>query len=80
MNSLKVSTTSLFATLIISTLSGCATKQTYWEKPGANNNDFNLDRAQCNVQGLTVPGVTLMGLAMIQNQCLQGKGWYLVER
>jgi len=59
---------------------GCATKQSFWEKPGATVQDFNMDRAECNARALSVPGVTMFGFALIQNQCLQGKGWYIVER
>ena len=61
-------------------LGGCASKQSFWEKPGATVQDFNMDRAECNARALSVPGVTMFGLALIQNQCLQGKGWYIVER
>jgi hypothetical protein len=62
----------------IASLVACATP-THWEKSGATWQDFNIDKAQCNAQAFSVPNVTMMGVAIIQNQCLQGKGWYLVE-
>lgn len=58
---------------------GCATKQTFWERPGASSNDFHMDNAECNARALSAP-VNMFGFALIKNQCLQGKGWYLVER
>lgn len=61
-------------------LAGCATKQSYWEKPGASQQEFNMDRGQCNAQAFSVPGVSLMQAAIVQNSCMQGKGWYLVEQ
>ncbi len=70
----------VFAACGLLLLGGCASKQSFWEKPGATVQDFNMDRAECNARALSVPGVTLFGLALIQNQCLQGKGWYIVER
>jgi hypothetical protein len=70
----------LMATLVAMLLSGCAAqKQSVWEKPGASGQDFEMDRAQCNAQAFSVPGVNMFGVVMIQNQCLRGKGWYLTD-
>lgn len=73
-----------FTLIIIAALTtlllGCSSTKTYWEKSGASPNDFDMDFAQCNAQALSVPGITLGGLALIQNQCLRGKGWYQVNR
>ena len=56
-------------------LAGCA--ENYWVKNGASTQDFEMDKAQCNAQALSVPNVTIPMLAIIQNQCLRGKGWNL---
>jgi len=66
----------LLPIVLVLILSGCASQQ-YWVKPGASSYDFDMDKAQCNAQALSVPGVTIPMLALIQNQCLRGKGWNL---
>ena len=66
----------LLSTLVILSCFACA-PQTYWVKSGASSNDFEMDKAQCNAQALSVPNVTIPMLALIQNQCLRGKGWNL---
>jgi len=59
----------------------CAAKtQTYWEKQGASQQDFYMDQAQCNAQAFGISNTNYMQIAIVQNQCLRGKGWYLVER
>lgn len=68
------------AMLCSTLLLGCATTQTVWVKPGATQNDFSMDHAQCSAQAFSVPNAPLMQVAIIQNQCLRGKGWYLEER
>lgn len=73
---MKKQMTILLTVLVV----GCATKQQYWEKPGATAQEFNIDRGQCNAQAFSVPGVSIMQAALVQNSCLQGKGWYLVEK
>lgn len=59
-------------------LVACATP-THWEKRGATAQDFNIDLGQCNAQAFGNANATLMTAAIVQNQCLQGKGWYLVK-
>lgn len=69
--------------LVALLLAGCAAKKmAYWEKPGSNAQDFNQDMGQCRAQAFGVPGAmnNLMQVAMVQNACMQGKGWYTVER
>lgn len=68
--------------LFVLLLAGCATKQTYWEKPGASTEDFHADMGVCRAQAFGVPGAmnNLMQVAMVQNACMQGKGWYQVQR
>jgi hypothetical protein len=72
------------AVLLALCLVGCATKQTqtYWEKPGASQQDFQADMGQCRAQAFSVPGAmnNLVQVAIVQNTCMQGKGWYLVEQ
>jgi malonyl CoA-acyl carrier protein transacylase len=59
---------------ILCLVGGCA--QTVWVKPGASAQDFYRDHGQCNAQAFSVPGASLMQVAIVQNACLQGKGWY----
>lgn len=68
--------------LVLLIVTGCATKQTYWEKPGASNEEFNRDMGTCRAQAFGVPGATnnLMQVAIVQSTCMNGKGWYTVER
>ena len=66
---------------VIYSLIGCAAKtQTFWEKQGASQQDFYMDQAQCNAQAFGISNGNYMQIAIVQNQCLRGKGWYLVER
>ena len=61
-------------------LTGCATQpQSVWTKQGASAQDFNIDRAQCNAQAFAGGYGNMWSIAIIQNQCLQGKGWYLTD-
>ncbi len=70
----------LLLTVIALILGGCAQqKQSFWEKPGASGQDFEMDKSQCNAQAFSVPGANWMTVAVIQNQCLRGKGWYLTD-
>jgi hypothetical protein len=56
-------------------LSACGQQQQWhWERAGATERDFYQDRGQCNAQAFAVPG-GLMQVALVQNFCLQGKGW-----
>lgn len=69
----------LLALVILSAITGCSSRQTFWEKPGASARDFEMDRADCNSRAFAAP-VNMYGFALIWNQCMQGKGWGLVER
>lgn len=60
-------------------LLGCATQQNYWVKQGASNEEFEMDKGQCTAQAFSIPNATLMQIAIVQNQCLRGKGWYLQQ-
>jgi len=57
-------------------LAGCTTTQ--WVKTGANQSDFYVDDAQCNVQALSARVVPFVQ-NQIKSECLKGKGWYLTE-
>lgn len=57
-------------------LAGCATTETVWVKPGASQQDFYMDRGQCQAQAFGPGNVNLMQAAIIMSGCLQGKGWY----
>ncbi len=67
----------LSLTLIV-LVAGCSTKQVGWERPGGSQRDFDMDNAECNARAFSAP-VNMFGFALIKNQCLQGKGWQLVE-
>jgi uncharacterized caspase-like protein len=63
-------------------LTGCATsdQQEMWFKQGVDSQQFEMDRAQCNAQAFSGANGNLMMVAIIQNQCLRGKGWQLVTK
>lgn len=65
--------------LLVLLLVGCAT-ETYWEKPGASAQQFEMDRGQCQAQAFGAPGMYTMQVAMIYNACMRGRGWYQVEK
>ncbi len=57
-------------------LAGCAAPAT-WHKAGASQEDFLMDRGQCNAQAYSVTGAPMMQVAIVFNSCMQGKGWQL---
>lgn len=68
--------------LVFLALAGCASTQTYWTKPGATERDFAMDLGACRAQAFGVPGAlsNVAQVALVQQTCMQGKGWYAVER
>lgn len=66
--------------LVVLLLVGCATTERVWERPGASQQDFFMDRGQCQAQSFGAPGLNTFQVALIFNSCMQGKGWYTVER
>lgn len=64
----------------VALLAGCATTEEVWDKPGSSEASFYADKGQCNAQAFSVSNPTLMQIAIIQNSCMQGKGWQLVTR
>jgi hypothetical protein len=69
----------IFITIAI-VLNGCATQpQAVWYKSGSSAQEFEMDRGQCNAKAFSLASGNLYQIAIIQNQCLQGKGWYLTD-
>lgn len=66
--------------LVLLLMAGCATKQSYWEKPGTSEQDFRADMGFCRAQAFGVASGNLMQVAIVQRSCMEGKGWELVER
>lgn len=68
--------------LIVLLLAGCATTEKVWVKDGASQQDFHADAGQCKAQAFGVPGAMFnqMQVAIVYASCMQGKGWYTVER
>lgn len=66
--------------LLVLLLAGCASRQLLWEKPGASQQDFEMDRGQCQAQAFGAPGMYAVQVAMIYNACMRGRGWYQVEQ
>jgi hypothetical protein len=60
-------------------LSACA-PQKVWYKDGATPQDYYTDMGQCRAQAFSVANGNLMQIAIVQNSCMQGKGWYLVDQ
>jgi hypothetical protein len=61
-------------------IAGCATTERVWMRAGASQQDFYMDKGQCQAQAFGVPGMNTFQVAMVFNSCMQGKGWYLEER
>lgn len=61
-------------------LGGCATTERVWVKNGASDQDFYMDRGQCQAQAFGSPGMYTMQVAIVFSGCMQGKGWYTEER
>lgn len=66
--------------LLVLLLAGCATTEHVWVKPGASDQDFYMDRGQCQAQAFGTPGMYTMQIALVFSACMQGKGWYTEER
>ena len=59
------------------TLAACATPQQQWYRAGATQQDFAMDQGQCQAQGFSVPGASVLQVALVYNACMRGKGWEL---
>lgn len=66
------------ACLSVLILCGCA-KEGAWEKRGATDHDFHMDRGQCVAQMESVPASQNQKLRVFIG-CMQGKGWYWTEK
>lgn len=61
-------------------LAACATaKNSHWEKPGASNQEFNMDAGQCRAQAFSIPNAPATQIAIVYGSCMNGKGWYLAQ-
>jgi hypothetical protein len=65
--------------LIGVSIAACAQPTRTWYRPGATQQDFYMDQGQCKAQAFSVPGGSLLQVALILNSCMQGKGWSLVS-
>jgi hypothetical protein len=61
-------------------LAGCASTERVWVKPGSTEQDFYMDKGQCQAQAFGAPGMYTMQVAMVYNACMRGRGWYMEER
>lgn len=66
--------------LFVLLLAGCATTERVWVKDGASQQDFYMDRGQCQAQAFGAPGMNTLQVSLIFNGCMQGHGWYTEER
>lgn len=69
--------------LIVLLLAGCETAQreVYWEKPGSTQQEFHMDSGQCRAQAFgSFYGPVSFQAVMVFQSCMQGRGWYQVER
>lgn len=66
--------------LICLLLTGCATTERVWVRPGATDQEFYMDRGQCQAQAFGTPGMYTFQVAMVFQSCMAGKGWHTEER
>lgn len=62
----------------VAALCGCASMmqpQWAWYKEGATEQDFEMDRGQCKAQAFSVPGASMLQVALVIQNCMIGKGW-----
>jgi hypothetical protein len=67
-----------YAIALLIMLAGCAPQQQQqmvWYKPGSTPQTFNMDAGACKAQAFSVPGMPLMQVAIVYNQCMYGRGW-----
>jgi hypothetical protein len=57
---------------------GCADmgSELVWVRQGATQNDFDRDMGYCRAQAWSVPNAGAAQLLVVQNGCMQGKGWH----
>lgn len=67
----------LISAVAAALLAGCASQETAWNKPGATQDQFNMDQGQCHAQAFSVPGASNMQIALVHNSCMRGKGYQL---
>lgn len=57
-------------------LASCATHKV-WVKDGASDQDFEMERGQCQAQALSAPNPLNEG--GVFNGCMRGKGWKIIK-
>jgi hypothetical protein len=62
---------------VLTLLAGCAANNNNWSwyKDGASGQDFNMDNGQCRAQAFSIPNASLFQIVLVQQNCMQGKGW-----
>lgn len=66
--------------LVVLLLAGCATTEHVWDKPGASEQDWHMDRGACNAQAASHAPLGSVQWAVIFGSCMNGKGWQRIER
>lgn len=51
-----------------------------WARSGATQQDFDQDMGQCTAQAWSVSNAGGAQLLMVQQSCMQGKGWHRTAR
>lgn len=65
---------------VVGAIAGCATTERVWMREGSTDQEFYMDRGQCQAQAFGIPGVTTFQAALVFTSCMRGKGWESVER
>lgn len=62
-------------------LAGCASTRTEWRNSSgpATEQQWNMDHGFCRAQAFSAGMGISYGTALIEKNCMQGKGWYAVE-
>lgn len=65
--------------LFVLLLAGCATPEKVWYRAGGTDQQFEMDKGQCQAQAFGATGMYSMQVALIYNSCMRGRGWQLVD-
>lgn len=60
------------------TLTGCATQEYYFGKPGASTDEFQRDKTACEDATFTAGNLLTGKYVELRNTCLLNKGWKLM--
>jgi hypothetical protein len=62
-------------------LAACATQpEMAWYKAGSTEADFRADAGYCRAQAFSVASGNLYQIAIVQDGCMEAKGWVLMPR